>query len=41
MDLDRPSPWLSVTTEVEAGSVADLVVTRVADYSGDSWRPFG
>ena len=32
VDLDRPSPWLSVTTEVEAGSVADLVVTRVADY---------
>ena len=32
VDLGRGSSWLSVTTDVAAGSVADLVVTRVADY---------
>ena len=32
VDLDNPSSWLSVTTEADAGSVAELVVTRVADY---------
>ena len=32
VDLTGRSSWLSVTTEVEAGSVADMVVTRVADY---------
>lgn len=32
VDLATPSSWLSVTTDVVAASVADLVVTRVADY---------
>ena len=32
VDLDAGSAWLSVTTAVEAGRVADLVVGRVADY---------
>ena len=32
VNLDTPSSWLSVTTDVASASVADLVVTRVADY---------
>ena len=32
IELGTGPSWLSVTTEVEAASVADLVVTRVADY---------
>jgi inosine-uridine nucleoside N-ribohydrolase len=32
VDLSPASSWLSVTTAVDAGKVADLVVTRVADY---------
>jgi inosine-uridine nucleoside N-ribohydrolase len=32
VDLGGASSWLSVTTDVDAGTVADLVVTRVADY---------
>jgi len=32
VDLDTSSSWLSVTTDVTAASVAEVVVTRVADY---------
>jgi pyrimidine-specific ribonucleoside hydrolase len=32
VDLGHGPSWLSVTTDVDSSTVADLVVTRVADY---------